>query len=115
MTVGGLLSDLANIPACISEILRVVHKILQNQESEVAAIDDLRSAVADLQAEDGLIIQGLDDLAAKVAAGGTVTEADIQAVKDNVAAEVTRLQQALSTDDPSVVPPAPAPSPSTGP
>ena len=107
-SLGSLFNDLANVPSYVSEILRVVRRILRNQEVEVAAIDDLRQAVADLQAEDSLIISGLDDLAAKVASGGTVTEADIQAVKDNVTAEVNRLQTALSTDDPSVTPPAPA-------
>lgn len=110
-TLGGLLNDLANVPNNVSEILRVVKKSLLIQEAQVAAIDDLKSAVADLQAEDGLIISGLDDLASKVASGGTVTEADIQAVKDTVSAEVSRLQSALSTDDPSVVPPAPTPAP----
>lgn len=112
-TVGSILSDFANVPANISEILRGIRKILQNQEAQVAAIDDLRQAVADLQAEDSLIISGLDDLAQKVASGGTVTEADIQAVKDNVAAEVTRLQTALSADDPSVVNPPAPPAPTT--
>lgn len=109
--LGGLLSDLANVPTHVSEILRVVKKLLLIQEAQVAAIDDLRSAVADLQAEDGLIVAGLDDLAAKVASGGTVTEADIQAVKDTVSAEVSRLQSALATDDPNMTPPAPAPAP----
>ena len=108
-SLGGLLNDLANVPANVSEILRVVRKLLRIQEVQVAAIDDLRSAVSDLQAEDSLIISGLDDLAAKVASGGTVSEADIQAVKDNVSAEVSRLQSALATDDPSVTPPAPTP------
>lgn len=111
--VGNILSDFASVPANISEILRGIRKILRNQEAQVAAIDDLRQAVADLQAEDSLIISGLDDLAQKVASGGTVTEADIQAVKDNVAAEVTRLQAALSTDDPSVVNPPAPPAPTT--
>lgn len=108
-SLGSLLNDLASVPANVSEILRVVRKILRHQEVSMAAIDDLRSAVADLQAEDSLIISGLDDLAAKVASGGTVTEADIQAVKDNVAQEVNRLQTALATDDPGMTPPAPTP------
>jgi uncharacterized phage infection (PIP) family protein YhgE len=109
-SLGGLLSDLASVPGNVSEILRVVRKLLHIQEAQVAAIDDLNQAVADLQSEDSLIIQGLDDLAAKVASGGTVTEADINAVKDNVAAEVAKLQTALQTDDPSVVPTPPAPA-----
>lgn len=110
-SLGGLLSDLASVPGNVSEILRGVRLLVNLQEVNMAAIDDLRQAVADLQAEDGLIISGLDDLASKVASGGTVTEADIQAVKDNVAAEVSRLQTALSTDDPGVVPTPPAPAP----
>jgi len=106
--IGGLLTDLASVPANVSEILRGIRKILHNQEVQVADIDDLRQAVADLQAEDGLIIAGLDDLAAKVNSGGTVTSADIQAVKDNVRAEVNRLQTALTTDDPGITPAPPA-------
>jgi hypothetical protein len=106
----GTFSNFANVPANVSEILRVVRKILLIQEAQVKAIDDLNQAVTDLQSEDGLVISGLNDLASKIASGGTVTEADINAVKDNVVAEVSKLQAALQTDDPSVTPQPPAPA-----
>ncbi len=108
--VGSILTDLANVPANISEILRGVRKILQKQEMQMALADDQRAALDDLKAEDGVIIAALDDLATKASNAGSVSDADVQAAIANVRTEIDRIHAAVVQDDPGAVPPAPTPA-----
>lgn len=76
----------------------------------MALADDQRAAIDDLKAEDGLIILALDDLAAKAAQTGSVSDTDVQSAIDGVKAEIDRIHAAVTKDDPGAIP-APAPAP----
>jgi hypothetical protein len=107
-TIGGILNDLASVPANISEVLRGVRKILRNQEIQMALADDQRAAIDDLKSEDGVIIAALDDLAAKASSAGSVSDADVQAAIDGIRSEIDRVHAAVTKDDPGAVPTPPA-------
>lgn len=68
--------------------------------------DDLKQSVADLVAEDGAVITALNDLAAKAAANGSVSDADVQAAADVVKSEVSKLSAAVAADDSAPAAPA---------
>lgn len=112
ISISGILNDLANVPANISELLRDVKKILRNQEKQMALADDQVAALNDLKAEDGVIIGALDDLATKASQAGSVSDADVQASIDTVRAEIDRIHAAVTQDDPGVLP---TPAPPAGP
>lgn len=85
-----------------------VRQILRKQVQQVALSDDLKAQITALQNEDGVIIAALNDLKAK-AAGGTVSDTDVQAAIDQIKAELSRVDEVVQVDDPSVEPPAPTP------
>lgn len=69
----------------------------------------LAQDVSDLQAEDGIVISALNSLAAKAAAAGSVSDADVQAAVSAVRTEINNLTTAVATDNPApATPPAPA-------
>jgi hypothetical protein len=90
----------------IQQVLANQATIIRNQETEMALTDDLKTEIAALQAEDGVIITALNDLKAK-AVDGTVADTDVQAAIDSIKAELTRVDAIVQTDDP----PAPTPPP----
>lgn len=84
-----------------SSEFRHLNKRLDFIMADLAA---LNAAVADLVAEVASAVTALDDLAAKVAAGGGVTQADIDAVSAQLTTANTSLATAVATDDPPVAP-----------
>lgn len=76
----------------------------------MAVLDDLQAAVAALQAEDGVVVAGLNDLKAKLDAG-TLQASDIQAVTDSITGEVANLSAAVDAVGETPAPPAPAVDP----
>lgn len=76
----------------------------------MALVDDLKTAVAALQAEDGIVIAALNDLLAKSKTNGSVSDVDVQAAVDAVKAEVGKLGATVTADDPGVNPAPPAPA-----
>jgi hypothetical protein len=117
ISLGSTLTELASLPAKISEILRVVQLVLRRQETQMALADDQRAALDDLKAEDGVVISALNDLLSKANASptGTVSDADVQASIDGIRAEIDRVHAAVTADDPSVIPAPPAPPAPAGP
>lgn len=95
-------------PPWAQSLAQGLAEIRNRQETEMALTEDLAAAIADLQAENGVVISALDDLLAKANARGSVSDTDVQAAVDAVKAEVARIGQAVQTDDPGVIPPAPA-------
>lgn len=81
--------------------------IYQTWRLDMALSDDLSTQLSALQAEDGVVISTLNDLATKASQNGSVSDTDVQAAVDAIKAEVTNLSTAVATDDPST-PPAPA-------
>lgn len=70
----------------------------------MALADDQIAAINDLKSEDGVIIAALDDLAAKAAQTGSVSDADVQASIASVRSEIDRIHAAVTKDDPGVLP-----------
>lgn len=85
----------------------VKYLIYQLGRLDMALSQDLSDQVSALQAEDGIVISTLNDLATKASQNGSVTDADVQAAVDAIKTEVSNLSTAVTTDDPST-PPAPA-------
>jgi hypothetical protein len=110
ISLGSTLTELASLPAKISEILRVVQLVLRRQETQMALADDQRAALDDLKAEDGLVIGALKDLLARAQATGSVSDADVQSAIDGIRAEINRVHAEITADDPSVIPAPPAPA-----
>lgn len=76
----------------------------------MALSDDLKTQVADLQAEDGTVLAALNDLLSKSKSAGSVSDGDVQAAVDAVKAEIGKLDAGVVADDPSAEP-TPAPTP----
>jgi hypothetical protein len=93
----------------------MIQQVLNKLGVEMATIADIQNTVAELVATDGTIITALDDLKAKVDAGGTVTSGDLDAVNTTIQGELTKLQDAVNRDDPPAPAPGPSPAPATGP
>ncbi len=76
----------------------------------MALSDDLKTQITALQAEDGIVVQALNDLLSKSKSAGSVSDADVQAAVDAVKGEISNLDAAVVSDDPSAEP-TPAPTP----
>lgn len=103
-------------PLWALHLQRMVQQVLNKLGVEMATLADIQNTVQELAATDGTIITALDDLKAKVDAGGTVTATDLDGVNDTIKAELAKLQDAVNRDDPAPVPapepgPVPAPDP----
>ena len=72
-------------------------KIMADLTALTAAIDSLVST-------DASVVTALDDLKAKIDAGGTVSQTDIDALRDKVTSAVVDMNSAIDRDDPPVVP-----------
>jgi len=71
----------------------------------MADLTALTAAVDDLVTEEGAVIVALDDLKAKLDAGGTISQTDLDALRDKITTVGTDLQAAVDRDDPAVPPP----------
>lgn len=94
-----------------TQLVTTVTQLLSQQgDNFMAVLDDLQAAVAALQAEDGVVVAGLNDLKAKLDAG-TLQASDIQAVTDSITGEVANLSAAVDAVGETPAPPAPAVDP----
>lgn len=92
--------------------------LLRTERKIMTALDDLKAAVATEDSEIATLATtvstGLADLQSKIASGGAITEADIEAVAATVTSHVTSLQgigSQVAAADPGVPAPAPSPAP----
>lgn len=95
-------------PVWALHLQRMVQQVLNKLGVEMATLADVQNTVAEVAAEDGVIIASLDKLRAIIDGGGTVTGADLDKINTDIQAELTKLQEAVNRDDPA---PAPAPAP----
>jgi len=68
----------------------------------VGSLQEVQDQVTALVHEDGVVVSALNDLKAKVDAGGNVTSADLDGLRDSLAAEVSKLSDAVNSTDPGV-------------
>lgn len=102
---------LGSTPLWALHLQRMIQQVLNTLGVEMASLADIQNTVQELAATDGTIITALDDLKAKVDAGGTVTSADLDAVNTTIQGELTKLQDAVNRDDPPAPAPGPVPTP----
>jgi len=85
---------------------------LEHREGRfMAQLADVQAQIDALVAEDGVVVQALADLKSKVDAGGQVTSADLDNLQAQLAGEVSRLSDAVNTNDPGVNPATTTPTP----
>lgn len=96
----------ADAPACAVELGAIGIVIIANQEAIMAALDDLKSAVADLSAQMTANNAAIDGLLGKVTAPGA-SDADIEAA----VTDIRKLIDANKTELAKVAPPAPPAAP----
>ena len=86
-----------------------LYRILANQEIIMSALDDLKSALADLSTQLAANNAEIDTLLTKIAATGT-SDADVEAavasIRDLTAANKAEVDKAVAATTPA--PPAPA-------
>lgn len=70
----------------------------------MADLTALTAAINALADEEVGVIAALDDLKAKVDAGGTISQLDLDALRDKVTGVTSGLQDAVTRDDPPVTP-----------
>lgn len=92
----------SGIRPLLVELLDVVMLINRKQSYIMADIAALQAAADQISTDVGEAIVALDDLAAKVAAGETVSQADIDAITAKLTEASTNLDDAVATDDPPV-------------
>jgi len=80
-------------------------RIERKLDQVMADLTALTAAVDDLVTEEGAVIVALDDLKAKLDAGGTISQTDLDALRDKITTVGTDLQAAVDRDDPAVPPP----------
>jgi hypothetical protein len=66
----------------------------------VGSLQDVQDQVNALVAEDSVVIAALNDLKQKADAGQQVTSEDLQGLHDQIAAEVSKLNDAVQATDP---------------
>lgn len=112
LTAPGAVAGWDTTPLWALHLQRMVQQVLNKQGAEMADLATIQNTVQELVAEDGVIIAALDDLKAKVDAGGTVTAADLDGLNSTIQGELTKLQDAATRDDPNPAPgPVPTPNP----
>jgi hypothetical protein len=85
-------------------ILQIVRQIRSNQGVQMALTDDLKAGINDLQAEDGIVIQTLNDLLTKAQTNGSVSDTDVAAAVGQIKDEVARLGAAVQSANPGPAP-----------
>jgi hypothetical protein len=91
-------------------ILRIVRQILNNQGVQMALDSELgaqlQTEIAALQAEDGIVIQTLNDLLTKAQSGGSVSDTDVADAVGRIKDEVAKLGAAVQSANPGPAPSA---------
>src|SRR6478735_5496706 len=90
-------------PAWATQLIGMVRQILRNQETQMAAIDDLTTSVQGIVAEVTTVATTLDMLAAEVAAGNPVSEQQLSDLNTQLVASLATLQAAVAKDGPPAV------------
>jgi len=85
----------------VARRLSNIERILELMALDLTA---LTAAVDALVTEEGVVIAALDDLKAKLDAGGTISQTDLDALRDKVTTVGTDLQAAVDRDDPAPPP-----------
>lgn len=88
------------------KVITLLNRIDRKENKEMADITVLEADVTALVSSVNAAKAALDDLAQKVADGGSVTQADIDAIDAQLTSAKSTLDTAVSTDDPAPAPPA---------
>src|SRR5882757_7194414 len=76
--------------------------IIRRERMVMADLTALNAAVDSLVSEEASVVAALDDLKAKLDAGGTISQADLDALTAKVQQVGSDLQSAVDRDDPPV-------------